>query len=166
MKIAGRVHLLGDDINTDYIIASKYKSSILDMNELVQYVLEDYDPDIAQRIKPGDVLAAGKNFGCGSARETAPLVLKHAGVAAVIAKSFARIFYRNAFNVGLPIVESDTSTIQDGDIIELDWAAGRLFNKTRRIETRYSAPPPELLSILQAGGLLEYYQQHQRFPWS
>ena len=112
MKIKGNIFRFGDDINTDYIISSKNKSKILDRKELAQHLMEDIRPGFAAEISPGDVIVAGENFGCGSSRETAPIVMKEAGIAAVVAKSFARIFYRNCINIGLPLVICDTSQMK------------------------------------------------------
>ena len=109
----------GDSINTDLIIAGKYTKT-LDFNDLAAHCMEDLDPDFGRRVEKGDVLVAGSNFGCGSSREQAPIALKYAGVGAVLAKSFARIFYRNAINVGLPVLICDTSSIREGDLVRID----------------------------------------------
>ena len=120
--LRGRAHRFepNDDINTDYIISGRYKFKIDDMNELAKHVMEDIAPDFASKVEPGDIIVAGRNFGCGSSREQAPRALKAAGVSAVLAKSYARIFYRNSFNIGLPVVECDTDWIADGDVILID----------------------------------------------
>ena len=123
MKLQGRAHCFGDHVNTDYIISGKYKFKTLDMNELAVHVMEDLDPEFARKVQPGDFVVVGRNFGCGSSREQAPLALLHAGVSAVLGASFARIFYRNAINTGLPVVECDTSGISPGDELLVTWRA-------------------------------------------
>lgn len=131
MLIRGKAHKFGDDINTDYIISGKYKFKSLDFNEMSKHLFEDLDPEFYKKITPGDIIVAGKNFGCGSSREQAPLVIKHAGISLVIAKSFARIFYRNSINVGLPLLEADTDQIDQGDELEVGLFNGKIFNKTK-----------------------------------
>ncbi|MCX8169979.1 MAG: 3-isopropylmalate dehydratase, partial [Candidatus Methanomethyliaceae archaeon] len=106
MIIKGRVWKFGDDVSTDHIIPGKYKFKTIDLDELSKHLMEGVDPNFYSKISKGDIIVAGKNFGCGSSREQAPLIIKHAGIAAVVAKSFARIFYRNSFNIGLPVIES------------------------------------------------------------
>ena len=121
MKIQGEAVLLGDNINTDFIISGRYKFSITDMKELAKHIMEDIDPEFPKKLKPGiSVIVAGENFGMGSSREQAPLVIKESGIAAVVAKSFARIFYRNGFNIGLPLIQVDTSKIKEKDALLID----------------------------------------------
>ncbi len=163
MVLRGRAHVFGDDVNTDYIISGKYKFKTLDMDELACHCMEDLDPGFASRVEPGDFIVAGANFGCGSSREQAPLVIKHAGVGAVLARSFARIFFRNAVNKGLPVVECDTAGIRDGDELEVDLAAGRVTNITRGTETEMVPLPPVMMDILSEGGLTEYLKNHGGF---
>ncbi|MBC7229404.1 MAG: 3-isopropylmalate dehydratase small subunit [Actinobacteria bacterium] len=163
MVLRGRAHVFGDDVNTDYIISGKYKFKTLDMDELACHCMEDLDPGFASRVEPGDFIVAGANFGCGSSREQAPLVIKHAGVGAVLARSFARIFFRNAVNKGLPVVECDTAGIRDGDELEVDLAAGRVVNITRGTETEMVPLPPVMMDILSEGGLTEYLKNHGGF---
>ncbi|MBK5093730.1 MAG: 3-isopropylmalate dehydratase small subunit, partial [Actinobacteria bacterium] len=127
----GKAHRFGDDVNTDYIIAGRYKFKTLDMDELACHVMEDLDPDFCSRLEKGDFVVAGRNFGCGSSREQAPLALKHAGVAAVLAGSFARIYFRNSINNGLPALVCDTSEIEDGDDLELDLEKGVVTNRSK-----------------------------------
>ncbi len=127
----GKAHRFGDDVNTDYIISGRHKFKTLDMDELAKHVMEDLDPHFHKRLKKGDFIVAGKNFGCGSSREQAPLALKHAGVSAVLARSFARIFFRNAVNSGMPALVCDTSGIEDGDELEVDLGAGVVLNLTK-----------------------------------
>ena len=162
----GRAWKFGDDVNTDYIIAGKYKLSITDIDDLSRHAMEAIMPDFARRVRRGDFIVAGRNFGCGSSREQAPLVLKHLGVAAVIARSFARIFYRNSVNVGLPVVECEgAGEIQDGDILEVDLTGGYLRNITQGRLYRTRPLPPELMEILSEGGLVNYVKKHGRLPW-
>ena len=163
MVLRGRAHKFGDDVNTDYIISGKYKFKTLDMSELARHVFEDIDPDFVKRLRLGDFVVAGRNFGCGSSREQAPLALKHAGVGAVLAKSFARIFFRNAINTGLPVVECDTDGIEDGDELEVDLERGMVRNLTKGTEIPIRPLPKVMLRILQDGGLVEHIRKHGDF---
>jgi 3-isopropylmalate/(R)-2-methylmalate dehydratase small subunit len=163
MLLKGKAHIFGNDVNTDDIIASKYKSSTTDMLEMSKYLMGNVDPDFVRRIAPGDFIVAGSNFGCGSSRETAPRVIKLAGLSAVLAKGFARIFFRNAINVGLPVVECDTGDIKDGDQIEVDLSAGLVRNITRGTEIRVAPLPPVMLELLNDGGLSEHFKMHGTF---
>ncbi len=131
MLLRGKAHKFGNDINTDYIIAGKYKSKYATVKEQARHVMEDLDPHFYEKIAPGDFVVAGNNFGCGSSRETAPLVIRYANLSAVLAKSFARIFFRNAINTGLPVIRCDTDQIEPGDELEVDLAAGTVKNVTR-----------------------------------
>ncbi len=163
MILRGKAHKFGDDVNTDYIISGKYKFKTLDLKELACHIMEDIDPGFYSRITPGDFLVAGSNFGCGSSREQAPLVIKHTGLSAVLAKSFARIFFRNAINIGLPAVECNTDLIDAGDMLELDLAAGRLVNLTKDLVLAVKPLPPVMLAILKDGGLAAHFQKHGGF---
>lgn len=163
MVLRGKAHKFGDDINTDYIIAGKYKFKTLDMDELAKHVMEDLDPEFATRLKPGDFVVAGRNFGCGSSREQAPLALIHAKVGAVIAVSFARLFYRNAVNTGLPVVECDTSAISSGDELEVDLGQGTVVNVTRGVTVSASPLPPFMQRIFEDGGLAAHIRKHGGF---
>ncbi|MDI6709656.1 MAG: 3-isopropylmalate dehydratase small subunit [Thermoanaerobacterales bacterium] len=163
MKFRGKAHKFGDDVNTDYIISGKYKFKTLDMRELASHVMEDLDPDFARKVKPGDFIVAGKNFGCGSSREQAPLAIKYADVSAVLAKSFARIFYRNAINTGLPVVECDTDRIEAGDELEVDLEKGVIRNLTRGTEIAIKPLPGVMLRILSDGGLAAHFRKHGGF---
>jgi 3-isopropylmalate/(R)-2-methylmalate dehydratase small subunit len=163
MKLQGKAHCFGDDVNTDYIISGKYKFKTLDMKELAGHVMEDLDPDFARRVQPGDFVVAGRNFGCGSSREQAPLALLHAGVGAVLAPSFARIFYRNAINTGLPVVECDTSGISPGDELAVDLEQGVLHNLTRQTDTAIKPLPPFMLGVLADGGLAAHFRKYGTF---
>lgn len=151
----------GDNINTDLIIAGKYTKT-LDLQELASHCMEDIDPTFKVRVEQGDVLVAGENFGCGSSREQAPLALKYAGISAVLAKSFARIFYRNAINVGVPVLVCDTSSVRDGDRISLDIDSGRIILNGEK-EIRYQTFPPIMQSILRSGGLTAFLKQRGDF---
>lgn len=157
--IRGRAHVYGDHIDTDAIIPGKYTKT-LDAASLAAHVLEDLDPEFARRVSPGDILVAGHNFGCGSSREQAPLALKTAGVGAVVARSFARIFFRNAINIGLPAIELPEAHIEPGDEIEIDLTAGRVVNLTRGLTFRAPPLPPIMAAILAAGGLVAYLRAH------
>lgn len=152
----GRAWKFGDDIDTDVIIQGKYLV-INDPEELAKHVFENIRPEFPSKVKPGDFVVAGENFGCGSSREHAPLALKATGIEAVVAKSFARIFFRNAVNIGLKVVEcKDTDRIDDGDEIEVDYDEGVIINKTRN--ERYSiVPMPGFLKeIMEKGGLVNF----------
>lgn len=153
-----------NDINTDYVISGRYKFKIQDPNELAKHVMEDLDPDFYEkRLKKGDFIVAGENFGCGSSREQAPMAVKFAGISAVIAKSFARIFYRNSFNLGLPLIECNTEGIEEGDELEADLGKGILKNRTKGKEIKI-APLPKTMQILLAdGGLVEHFKKHGGF---
>ncbi len=156
MRLRGKALLLGDDVDTDQIIPAVYLTST-DPQELGKHCLEGYREDFPSRIKPGSILIAGDNFGCGSSREHAPWAIKGAGIQCVIAKSFARIFYRNAINIGLPILECPEGLPADeGDEIEVDLEGGVIRNITKGEERRAEPFPSFLQEIIQAGGLLEY----------
>ncbi len=163
MKIQGKAHKFGDDINTDYIISGKYKFKTLDMNELAKHVMEDLDPDFFNKIEAGDFIVAGRNFGCGSSREQAPLAIKHANIGAVLAKSFARIFFRNAINTGLPVIECDTDQIDAGDKLNVDLATGKLVNETKNKDIEIKQLPEVMIKILNDGGLAEHFKKHGGF---
>lgn len=163
MILKGSVHKFGDDINTDYIISGKYKFKTLDMNELATHLMEDIAPDFYKKVKKGDFIVAGKNFGCGSSREQAPLVIKYAGIPAVIAKSFARIFFRNGINVGLVLIEADTDGIDTGDEIEVDIEKGEIKNITKGTVIKSSVLPDFMLKIIKAGGVVNYIKENKGF---
>lgn len=152
-----------DDINTDYIISGRYKFKIQDPNELATHVMEDLDPGFFQRRQDGDFIVAGRNFGCGSSREQAPQAIKYAKISAVIAKSFARIFYRNSFNIGLPLIECDTDLIKDGDELSVDLSKGLVINKTQNKEISIKPLPTVMLTLLTDGGLVEHIKKHKGF---
>ena len=163
MIIEGRVHRFApnDDINTDYIISGRYKFKIDDMNELAKHVMEDISPDFARKVAKGDFIVAGRNFGCGSSREQAPRALKAAGVSAVLAKSYARIFYRSSFNVGLPLIECDTDWIKDGELLEVDLGSGSVRGSGNTVK---AAPIPKTMqTLLNDGGLIPHLKKHGGF---
>ncbi|NPV61543.1 MAG: 3-isopropylmalate dehydratase small subunit [Methanotrichaceae archaeon] len=150
--IAGRAWVFGDDVDTDVIIPGKYLRT-KDLSLLAEHVMEGLDPKFASSVEKGDVLVAGRNFGCGSSREQAPLALREAGVSAVVARSFARIFYRNAINVGLPLIEADVEARQ-GDVVEVDLSSGTVRVNDRVFQG--SKLPDFLLEILKDGGLVAH----------
>lgn len=164
-KIAGKAWKYGDNVDTDVIIPANYCMSN-DPAFLGQHAMEGIDPQFVKKVKPGDILVAGENFGCGSSREQAPLALKGAGVSAIIAASYARIFYRNAINIALPIVISPEAAreIREGDEVEIDLATGEIRDRTT--ETTYTSTPfPEFVQdIIRAGGLVNYIKTRRRTP--
>jgi 3-isopropylmalate/(R)-2-methylmalate dehydratase small subunit len=160
MEMRGKAWKFGVDVDTDAIIPARYLNTT-DPAALAPHCMEDADPDFAAKVRPGDLIVAGKNFGCGSSREHAPIAIKAAGGSCVIAHSFARIFYRNAFNMGLPILECPEAAenIAAGDEIEVDLDAGRITDKTRG-QTYQAQPVPDFMQILlRAGGLMSYVRQ-------
>lgn len=163
MQFSGKAHKFGDDVNTDYIISGKYKFKTLDMKALAKHVMEDLDPNFYEKVSTGDFIVAGTNFGCGSSREQAPLAIKYADVGAVLAKSFARIFYRNAINTGLPVVECDTDLIDPGDELFVDLAAGVITNRTKSITLPIKPLPEVMIKILNDGGLAAHFRKYGGF---
>jgi 3-isopropylmalate dehydratase small subunit len=157
MLIKGKVWRFGDDVDTDVIIPARYLNTS-DPEELARHVMEGIDRDFSQKVKAGDILVAGKNFGCGSSREHAPIAIKAAGIQAGIAKSFARIFYRNAFNIGLPIFESFEASekIQKADEVEIDADRGIIRNITRQEEYKANPIPQFMQELIATGGLVEW----------
>ena len=157
MILKGRVWKFGDDIDTDAIIPARYLNTS-DPEELARHVMEDADKDFPARVRKGDIIVAGKNFGCGSSREHAPISIKAAGIQAVIAKSFARIFYRNSFNIGLPIFESRDAAdgIREGETVEIDADKGTIRNVSRGEEYTAEVIPPFMQELIAAGGLIEW----------
>jgi 3-isopropylmalate/(R)-2-methylmalate dehydratase small subunit len=157
--LRGAAHVYGDHIDTDRIIPGKYTKT-LDVSHLAAHVLEDLDPAFAGRVQPGDIVAAGANFGCGSSREQAPLALKAAGVSCVVAGYFARIFFRNAINIGLPLVEIGAHDIAVGHVVEVDLTRGTVRDVTTGRDYRATRMPPVMVDILAAGGLVPYLREH------
>jgi 3-isopropylmalate/(R)-2-methylmalate dehydratase small subunit len=161
MDFKGAALKIGDNINTDFIISGRYKFSITDINELSKHIMEDIDPDFSKKIVPGaSILVAGKNFGMGSSREQAPLVIKASGLVAVMAQSFARIFFRNAFNVGLLLIETDTARIDSSDSLEIDLDRGIVKNLTQNVELEIKPLPPVMQEFLKEGGVIPYIKKH------
>ena len=155
-KIEGKVWLFGNNIDTDLIIAARYLSTSKP-EELAKHLMEDADPDFVSKISKGDIIVAGDNFGSGSSREHAPIAIKAAGISAVIAPSFARIFYRNAFNMGLSIYEIDSiDGIDEGDELIIDNKSGEIFNKSKKRSYKFRSIPPFMQELLEAGGLMNY----------
>lgn len=155
VKLLGKAWTYGDAIDTDVIIPGRY-CHITDPREVGQHAMEDLDPGFAGKLSPGDFIVAGENFGCGSSRELAPIAIKGAGIGCVVASSFARIFFRNAINIGLPILECPeaVASIEQGDELELDLAQGTITNRTRPGTFQAIAFPPFLQQLIQAGGLV------------
>lgn len=163
MKLQGSVWKFGNNISTDLIAPGRYFHLRTNLPELAKHVLEDADAEFAKKVQKGDIIAAGKNFGLGSSREHAAQIIKLAGIGAVLAKSFARIFYRNAINIGLPVLEVDTDKISQGDELEVDLSAGIIFNKTKNINILAKPLPEFMLRLLKDGGLVEHVKKHGDF---
>ena len=161
--LQGKAWRFGNDIDTDLIIPARYLNTS-DPRELATHCMEDADPEFAAKVRPGEVIAAGKNFGCGSSREHAPIAIKAAGVSCVIAASFARIFYRNAINIGLPILESPEASqkIGEGDQIRADLDTGKITNLTKDETYQAAAFPPFMQELIRSGGLIEYVKGKQK----
>lgn len=161
--LKGKAFKFGDGISTDHIIPGKYLSLRSNLPELAKHVLEDADPTFARRVQKGDFVVGGKNFGLGSSREHAPIVIKMAGVSAILAKSVARIFFRNAINVGLPVLICNTDNIKDGDELEVNLESGTVKNLTNGSELNFSRMPEIMLGILNEGGLIPYIEKYKDF---
>lgn len=161
--LKGKAFKFGDSISTDHIIPGRFAHLRSNLPELAKHVMEDADPAFASRVKAGDFIVAGNNFGLGSSREHAPLVLKIAGVRAILAKSVARIFFRNAINLGLPILICDTDGISDGDELEIDLDAAMVKDITNGNQFTFSRIPEVMLRILEEGGLIPYIQKYGDF---
>lgn len=162
MKLSGFAHKFGDNISTDEIIPGRYFHLRSNLPELAKHVMEDANPDFVNKVNPGDFIIAGRNFGCGSSREHAPTIIKMAGVSCVIAKSFARIFYRNSINLGLLPIEADTDGIEEDDSLEIDIGKGRLKNNKTGYEIVFLPPSSEMLKILEDGGLIAHIKRYGR----
>lgn len=160
MKAKGHVFKYGDNVDTDVIIPARYLNSS-DPAELATHCMEDIDPTFVNRVHKGDIIVANKNFGCGSSREHAPLAIKASGVACVIAETFARIFYRNAINIGLPIIECGEAArdIDEGDEVRIDFDSGTIYNLTKDTQYQGQAFPPFMQKIIKAEGLVNYINQ-------
>ena len=164
MKAAkGHVFKYGDNVDTDVIIPARYLNSF-DAQELATHAMVDIDPTFTQRVQPGDIIVARKNFGCGSSREHAPLCLKTAGVSCIIAETFARIFYRNAINIGLPIIECPEASreIEEGDEVEIDFDSGKIYDRTKGTEYQGQALPPFMQKIIDSEGLVNYINSKRK----
>jgi 3-isopropylmalate/(R)-2-methylmalate dehydratase small subunit len=158
--LIGRAFKFGDGISTDHIIPGKYAYLRSNLPDLAKHVMEDADSTFASRVKAGDFIVGGNNFGLGSSREHAPLVIKMAGVKAILTKSVARIFFRNAINLGLPVLICNTGEINDGDTLEIDLKAGTIVNTTNNKRLTFGKIPEVMLKILEEGGLLPYIEKH------
>lgn len=161
--LKGRAFKFGDGISTDHIIPGRYTHLRSNLPELAKHVMEDADDTFASRVKEGDFIVAGSNFGLGSSREHAPLVIKMAGVKAILAKSVARIFFRNAINLGLPVLICDTDKIADKDELEIDLAAGIVRDTTNGSQLTFNKIPAAMLLILDEGGLIPYIKKYGDF---
>lgn len=161
--LKGKAWKFGDDISTDHIAPGRLFHLRSNLPELAKHVLEDADPEFAQKMNKADFVIGGRNFGLGSSREHAPTIIKIAGVSAVVAKSFARIFYRNAINVGLPVIIVDTDKINQSDELELSLKDGTLKNLTQNETYKFPALPPVMTQILNDGGLVEHVKKHDGF---
>jgi 3-isopropylmalate dehydrogenase/3-isopropylmalate/(R)-2-methylmalate dehydratase small subunit len=163
MRITGKAWKFGTDIDTDVIIPARYLNTS-EPGELAKHCMEDVDPDFAQQVSPGDIIVAERNFGCGSSREHAPIAIKAVGISCVIAASFARIFYRNAFNMGLPILESPEASadIVTGEHLEIDLSSGTIVNKSRNLTYQAQPMPTFMQDLVAAGGLIPYVMKRLR----
>ncbi len=161
--ISGRAWKFGDDISTDHITPGRYFHLRGNLEELAKHVLEDADPSFASKVKNGDIIVAGRNFGLGSSREHAPRVIKIAGVSCIIAKSFARIFYRNSFNIGLPLLVSDTDEINEGDILKIDLEKGEIEDEAKGKILTFSPISPFMRKLIEDGGIEEHVKKYGDF---
>ena len=161
--LRGRAFKFGDNISTDDIAPGRWFHLRSNLPELAKHLLEDVNPDFASQVKPGDFIVAGKNFGQGSSREHAAVIIKMAGVSAIVAKSAARIFFRNAINVGLPVLICDSDRINDGDELEVDLKAGKVKNVNSGVELASGKFPQVMINILDEGGLIPYIKKHGDF---
>ncbi|MBM2831179.1 MAG: 3-isopropylmalate dehydratase small subunit [Dehalococcoidia bacterium] len=157
MSLKGRAHKYGADVNTDVIIPARYLN-VYEPDELAKHCMEDIDPDFVNRVHSGDIIVAETNFGCGSSREHAPLAIKASGVSAIIARSFARIFFRNAINIGLPLLECPEAVdgTESGDLLEVELVSGKIRNLTKRKSFTARPYPDFMLELVEAGGLIEH----------
>lgn len=163
MELKGKAFKFGDDISTDHIAPGRLFHLRSNLPELAKHVLEDADPEFASKMNKGDFVVAGNNFGLGSSREHAPQIIKIAGVGAVLAKSFARIFYRNAINIGLLLIECDTDKIDADDELEIDVKQGFVHNKTKNIKLPFAPLPDVMIKLLNEGGLIAHLKLHGDF---
>jgi len=161
--IEGKAHVFGDHINTDYIISAKVKNRLTDLDEMAKFLMEDIRPNFYSTIQPGDFIVGGINFGCGSSREAAPSVIKRAGIAAVIAKGFARIFFRNAINIGLLVLYADTGNIDEYDQLKINLDTGTIENATKQTSISTQSVPPFIKNIVDEGGIKNYLKKFPNF---
>lgn len=156
-KVHGKAIKYGDNVDTDVIIPARYLNTS-DPNELAQHCMEDIDKDFIKKVQPGDIIAAGKNFGCGSSREHAPIAIKASGISCVVAETFARIFYRNSVNIGLPIIECAEASrdITEGDLLDVNFETGEILNLTKNKKYKAAAFPRFMQEIMVSGGLINY----------
>ncbi len=168
LRFRGRAWVFGDDISTDHIISGKYKfSSISSLEGMLPHLFEEVRPGFSSKVRKGDLIIAGRNFGMGSSREHAPALLKLAGIRAVIAKSFARIFYRNSINLGLPPIEVSAipSITKEGEVVEVDLAESIVCNVDKGKCEAFKPFPPEILEVMNEGGIVNYIKKHGDLPW-
>ena len=163
MDLKGKAHKFGDDINTDYIMSSRHRTQTLDYKQLAKHLMEDIRPGFYSNVQPGDFIVAGKNFGCGSSREYAPKIIKAGGISAILAKTFARIFYRNAINLGLPLIECDTDQISEGDVLRVNLARGEVFNESHGGSIQAHPMPEFMVTLLNEGGTANFIRKHGKF---
>ena len=163
MMLTGKVFKFGDNISTDLIAPGRLLHLRSNLPELAKHTLEDADPTFVKRLKKGDFIVAGKNFGLGSSREHAPLIIKMSGVSAILTKSVARIFFRNAVNIGLPVLICDTDKVSDGDKLEVDLKKGEITDLTNKAKLYVNPMPDIMLRILEEGGLIPYIKKHKSF---
>jgi len=161
--LKGRAHVFGDHINTDYIVSAKVKNRYTNVEDMSRHIMEDIRPGFYSEIKPGDFIVAGINFGCGSSREAAPSIIKIAGISAVIAKGYARIFFRNSINIGLLVLYADTSNIKDGDQLVINLNDGQIKSTTTGIRISTQSIPPFIKGIVDEGGIKNYLKKHPNF---
>ena len=163
MKACGTVFKYGDNVDTDVIIPARHLA-ITDPKGPAEHCMEDIDADFVKKVKEGDIIVAQKNFGCGSSREHAPMAIKASGISCVIAETFARIFYRNAINIGLPIIECKEASekIEAGDVVEIDFDEGIIYNRTKDESYKGQASPPFMQDLIAAGGLINYMNQNAK----
>ena len=163
MDLKGKAHKFGDDINTDYIMSSRHRTQSLDYVQLAEHLMEDIRPGFYSQVESGDFIVAGDNFGCGSSREYAPKIIKAGGIAAVIARSFARIFYRNAINLGLPLIECDTDAISEGDVLRVNLTRGEIFIENLGCSIQTNPMPEFMMTLLNEGGMVNYIRKYGKF---
>ena len=161
MILKGKAHKFGDNISTDHIAPGRYFHLRGNLEELAKHTLEDADPRFVKKVKEGDFVVGGRNFGCGSSREHAPRIIKITGIKAILAKSFARIFYRNCFNIGLYAIETDTDKIDNGDELEIDLEKGKIYILNKNIELNFKPIPEFMKKIVEAGGLKEFVKKYK-----